>query len=441
MRERPLARRDERTKLRELAVLFLRLGTTAFGGPAAHIAMMEDEVVRRRGWLTHERFLDLLGATNLIPGPNSTEMAIHIGWERRRLPGLVVAGVSFIVPAALITAALGWVYVRYGAVPAAGAVLHGVKPVMLAIVAQAIYKLVPKAARTPKLRVLGVLALVLTAAGLHELAVLFGAGLLSAATAPRAKTPAKQADLGPSPRSDETPTKQADPDPSSRGGEAPTKHAERDKPAPSKQSASRTPSDPGGSAMVLAAGSSVAAAAGAASVTLPALFWFFLKIGSVLFGSGYVLLAFLRTDLVERLHWLTEAQLLDAIAVGQVTPGPVFTTATFIGYVLAGPAGAGVATAGIFVPAFVFVALSGPLVPRMRASRVAGAFLDGVNVASLALMVAVTVQLARAALVDVPTVAIALASAYVLVRHDKVNATWLILGGALVGWAARALAS
>ncbi len=369
----------ERTTLRELAVLFLRQGATTFGGPAAHIAMMHDEVVRRRKWLTEEQFLDLLGATNLIPGPNSTELAIHIGWQRRRWAGLVVAGLAFIVPAMLITGAIGWAYVRFGALPEVGWLLYGVKPVILGVVVQAIWALVPRAARTTWLRALGVGAVALAALGVNELVVLFGAGAVAVAAT----------------------------------GKAPTAR-------------SLVPILP------------AVAGAAATGVTLPSLFFVFLKTGSVLFGSGYVLLAFLRADLVERLRWLTEAQLIDAVAVGQVTPGPVFTTATFIGYVLAGPAGALVATVGIFLPAFVFVALSGPLVPRLRASPVAAAFLDGVNVASLALMAVVTAQLARAALVDVATVILALVSAVVLVRF-KPNATWLLLAGAVGGWLLRAL--
>lgn len=374
---------EAKTTLRELALLFLRLGATAFGGPAAHIAMMQHEVVRRRRWLSEERFLDLLGATNLIPGPNSTEMAIHIGWERRRWSGLVVAGVAFILPAMLITGVLGWVYVRFGSVPAAVWLLYGVKPVILGVVLQAIWGLTPTAARTTRLRVLAALAAILALFGVNELVVLFGSGAAAVIAA--------------------------------RLGSPPT-------PGSRNKVCQLAPVIP-----------VAAAAAGASAVTLPGLFWIFFKIGSVLFGSGYVLLAFLRTDLVERLGWLTEAQLIDAVAVGQVTPGPVFTTATFIGYMLAGPSGALIATAGIFLPAFIFVALSGPLVPRLRASPGAGAFLDGVNVASLALMAVVTLQLGRAALIDVPAVALAAVAAVLLVRLE-LNATWLVLGGAVCGW-------
>lgn len=371
------------TTLRELALLFLRLGATGFGGPAAHIAMMQDEVVRRRRWLNEERFLDLLGATNLIPGPNSTEMAIHIGWERRRWAGLLVAGVAFIVPAMMMTGALGWVYVRFGSVPTVSWLLYGVKPVILGVILQAIWGLAPKAARTTTLRALAAVAGALAFVGVNELAVLFGAGALAVLI--------------------------------------------------SRMSHPSEPLSPRSLRQLVPVLPMAASAAGVSAVTLPSLFGIFFKIGSVLFGSGYVLLAFLRADLVQRLGWLTEEQLIDAIAVGQVTPGPVFTTATFIGYILAGSSGALVATAGIFFPAFIFVALSGPLVPKLRASPVAGAFLDGVNVASLALMTVVTIQLAHAALVDVATIVMAVVAAVLLVRFE-LNATWLVLGGAASGW-------
>jgi len=367
-----------RTSLAELAVLFFRLGATAFGGPAAHVAMMRDEVVHRRGWLTEDRFLDLLGATNLIPGPNSTELAIHIGWARRRWAGLIVAGVTFIVPAMLMTGALGWAYVRFGRLPQTAWLLWGVKPVILAVVVQALWKLAPAAARTWFLRGLGVVALTASAWGIHELAVLLGAGVVALLV-------------------------------------------QRSRRRETIRLSQFVPAVP-----------VIAGAAAIAPVTLSGLFGVFLKIGAVLFGSGYVLLAFLRAELVQRLHWLTEGQLIDAIAAGQVTPGPVFTTATFVGYLLAGPGGALVSTAGIFLPAFVFVAASGPLVPRLRASPAAGALLDGVNVASLALMAVVTAQLGRAALVDVPTVLLACAAAVALLRF-KVNSTWLVLAGAAVG--------
>jgi len=368
----------ERTRLSELAGLFLRLGLTAFGGPAAHVAMMRDEVVRRRQWLTEQQFLDLLSAANLIPGPNSTELAIHVGWARRRWAGLLVAGLSFIVPAMLMTGALGWAYVRFGRLPEAAWLLWGVKPVIVAVVAQAIWKLTPVAAPTWPLRAVGAVAAVAAALGLDEVVILFAAGVLVAGVRTGA----------------------------TRGSGAVRQLVP---------------------ALPLAAG-----AAASQAVSLSGLFGVFVKIGSVLFGSGYVLLAFLRADLVHRLHWLSEGQIIDAVAAGQITPGPVFTTATFIGYVLAGPSGALVATAGIFLPAFVFVAASGPLVPRLRGSRLAAGFLDGVNVASLALMAVVAVQLGRAAVVDLPTALLGLAAAILLLRF-QLNSTWLVLGGATAG--------
>ncbi len=358
--------------LPELALLFLRLGTTAFGGPAAHISMLEDEVVHRRAWMTREEFLDLLGATNLIPGPNSTELAIHIGYRRAGWAGLVVAGVCFILPAALIVYALAWAYVRYGKLPEVTSVLYGVKPVIIAIVVQALWRLAATALKTWPLRIAAIAAVAVSLAGVNELAVFFGTGLLIALLQLR-----------------------------------------------------RT------NFMLLAP---IGAAAAAPAVGLLPLFLFFLKVGSVLFGSGYVLIAFLRADLVERWHWLTESQLLDAVAAGQITPGPVFTTATFIGYVVARGPGAVVATLGIFLPAFVFVAISGPLVPKLRQSKFASAFLDGVNAAAVALMVVVTWQLGRTAIVDVPTALLAIASAIVLLRF-RINSAWLVIASAIVGFA------
>jgi chromate transporter len=381
----------------ELALLFLRLGATAFGGPAAHIALMEHELVRRRAWLTHEEFLDLVGATNLIPGPNSTELAIHIGYRRAGLPGLVVAGACFIVPAALLTAACAWAYVRWGTLPEVAFILYGVKPVIIAVVVQALVRLARTALRTWAIAALAALAAAAVALGVHELLVLLAAGLVCAALRrpPRAAPPAPPA--APPPAA------------------APLLFP----------------------ALATATTATATATAAAASITLGGIFLVFLKIGSVLFGSGYVLLAFLRADLVERLGWLGEAQLLDAVAVGQITPGPVFSTATFIGYLLDGGAGAAVATVGIFLPAFVFVALSGPLVPRLRRSRVAGGFLDGVNAASLALMAVVAAQLGHAALVDVPTLLLA-AVATGLLLETTLSSVWLVLGGALAGWALHA---
>ena len=365
--------------LRELVGLFLRLGVTAFGGPAAHIAMMRDEVVERRRWLTDADFLDLLAATHLIPGPNSTEMAIHLGYKRGGAPGLLAAGACFILPATLIVGALAWTYVRFGDAPQLGWVMYGVGPVIIAIVGQALWKLGTAAVKDPLTLVLGVAAAGLALRGWNELGLLALGGLVMAGA--RFGRPGIAALAG----------------------------------------------------ALLSGAAALAAGTGAAvPVTLTRLSLFFLKVGSVLFGSGYVLLAFLRADLVDRWGWLSDAQLIDAVTIGQVTPGPVFTTATFIGYVLHGWGGALLATLGIFAPGFLFVAVSQPLIPRLRASAVTSAVLDGVVVASLGLMAAVTWNLLRSTIVDPATLAIAAAGA-VLLFTTRLNSTWLVLAGGVAG--------
>jgi chromate transporter len=375
-----------RAKPSELALVFLRLGFTAFGGPAAHIAIMENEFVQRRRWLSSERFLDLLGAANLIPGPSSTELAIFIGYEQAGWLGLMIGGVCFLLPAALMATVLAWAYVRFGAIPQVAGILYGIKPVVIAVVAQALWGLAPKAVKKSFwLVALGFLACVAFALDARPLLVLLGGGVASSFASRLANKKDAANSLAPS----------------ILGGLA-----------------------AGGASLV-------------APVSLVTLFLTFLKVGAVVFGSGYVLLAFLQADLVDRLHWLTEAQLLDAVAVGQVTPGPVFTTATFIGYVIARGWGAVLATVGIFLPGFVLVALTRPLVVRVRRSPSASAFLDGINVSALALMAVVTVQLARSALVDAPAILLAVASLVALIRF-KVNTTWLVAGGALIGAAFKA---
>ncbi|HMA09756.1 MAG TPA: chromate efflux transporter [Ramlibacter sp.] len=370
-------------ELKEVAGLFLKLGFTAVGGPAAHTGMMHAEVVQRRRWLTDQEFLDLLGATNLIPGPNSTEMAIHIGYLRAGWAGLLAGGLCFLTPAMLIVLGLAWAYVKFGSMPQAEHLLYGIKPVVIAIIVQAMWNLGRRAARTVFLAAAGLTILGLyLALHVHELALLFGGGLVimllenlrrlrsvhvsRALVAPLLKLPA------------------------------------------------------------------LAGVSAAAAFSLPVLFLTFLKIGAILYGSGYVLLAFLRADFVERLGWLTDRQLLDAIAVGQVTPGPLFTSATFIGYLLGGVPGGLLATLGIFLPSFVFVAVSNPLIPKLRGSVWAASFLDGVNIASLALMAAVTLQLGQSSLTDWPSVLFALAALALLLRF-RLNSTWLIAGGALAG--------
>jgi chromate transporter len=377
------------TSLGELATVFLRLGLTAFGGPAAHIAMMRQEFVARRRWLTEEQFLDLLGASNLVPGPSSTELAIHIGFRQAGVMGLLLAGSCFILPAFLLVMAIAWAYVRFGHLPQVAGVLYGMKPVVIAIILQALWNLGRTAVKNRFLAGVGVLATVVAFLNISPLAVLFGAG--SVVAGGRWLSDRRKESLAPLLALMAT-------------------------------------------VGALAVGPTLIAryTGAAGTLGLGALLLVFLKLGSVVYGSGYVLLAFLRAELVTHRGWLTTAQLLDAVAVGQVTPGPVFTTATFIGYVLAGPKGAAVATFGIFLPAFAFVALSGPLVSRIRKSVLSGAFLDGVNVAALALMAVVSWQLGQDALRDAVTISIALVSAALLLRY-RINSVWLILGGALIG--------
>lgn len=378
------AEASRRGSLVEVAGLFLKLGVTAFGGPAAHIAMMRDEVVRRRKWVTDQEFLDLLGATNLIPGPNSTEMAIHLGYVRAGWRGLIAGGSLFILPAMLMVLALAWAYVTYGSTPQAVWLLYGIKPVIIAVVLQAIWGLLRTAMKGPLLAAVGLVVVGLYMVGFNEIALMFGAGIFVMLV----------------------------------------------------ENARRWRAWSGASALALLPMSGLTASAATAAVPFSQglLFLTFLKIGAVLYGSGYVLLAFLRNDFVERLGWLTNQQLLDAVAVGQFTPGPVFTTATFIGYVVGGVPGALLATLGIFLPSFVFVAAVNPVVPRLRRSPWMSGLLDGVNVAALGLMAAVTWELGRSAIIDPLTAILALAAAVLLIRL-KVNSAWLVLGGGLVGLA------
>lgn len=380
---------EKRGSVAEVARLALRLGFTAFGGPAAHIAMLHDEVVTRRKWISEQRFLDMLGATNLIPGPNSTEMVIHVGHIRAGYAGLIAAGVGFIFPAAAIVLALAWLYVNYGTTPTAEWLLYGIKPVIIAIVLQALWGLGRKAVKGSFLGIVGGVVFVLYLVGFDELLLLFAAGLLVAMI---------------------------------QYGRH--RFAQGD--------------DDVNTILPWLGAVSVAPLAQAVPVSLGGLFLVFLKVGALLYGSGYVLLAFLRNDLVVNLGWLTDQQLLDAIAIGQFTPGPVFTTATFVGFVVAGWPGAIVATVGIFLPSFLFVAAISPLIPRLRSSALVASLLDGVNVAALGLMAAVTWQLGQSAIVDWLTALLAIVAAVLLFRY-KLNSAWLVLGGALIALAYRFL--
>jgi chromate transporter len=377
--------------IREVAALFLKLGWIAFGGPAAHIALMRQEVVARRKWMTEQQFLDLLGASNLIPGPTSTELAIYLGYARAGRVGLVLAGGLFILPAMLLVLAFAWAYVRYGSLPQVAALLYGIKPVIIAVIVQAIYGLLRTAVKTWRLGLVVVLAMALYFLGLNPLVPLFGLAVLVMVIENRSRLPLRRRVL----------------------------------PGRALLLVPAVPVDPGAVAPAAAGGFSLAT-----------LFLTFLKIGATLYGSGYVLLAFLRDDFVRRLGWLTDRQLLDAVAVGQFTPGPVFTTATFIGYLTGRWTGAIVATAGIFLPSFVFVAVVYPLVPRLRASPWTAAFLDGANAAALGLMAAVAWQLGVTSVVDLVTLTLAVAAAVLLIRY-RVNSAWLVLGGAAAGLLAK----
>jgi chromate transporter len=366
-------------RLAEVAALFLKLGITGFGGPAAHIAMMHNEVVKRRKWMDDQQFLDMLGATNLIPGPNSTEMTIHIGYLRAGWLGLITGGACFILPSMSIVMALAWAYVKFGSTPAANWLLYGIKPAMISIIVMALWDLGRKAVKGSLTIAVGLAVFILYFLRVNEIGLLFAGGLIVMLGTNLQRL--KQANL---------------------------------------------------KSVFLPLSALGVPALLAAPFSLPVLFLTFLKIGSVLYGSGYVLLAFMRADFVTRLGWLTDRQLIDAIAIGQVTPGPVFTTATFVGYILGGVPGALLATLGIFLPAFIFVAISNPLIPKIRNSTWISGLLDGVNIASLGLMGAVTVDLGRASLVDPITILVALISFVLLIRF-KVNSTWLVVGGAIVG--------
>ncbi|MFC4590111.1 chromate efflux transporter [Sphaerisporangium corydalis] len=371
--------------VREVALLFLKLGTIAFGGPAAHTAMMRDELVRRRGWVSDERFVDLMGTTNLIPGPNSTELAINLGFDRARWRGLLAAGVCFILPAALIVTALAWAYVTYGTTPAVAGILYGIVPAVIAIIAHALLGLLRVVIKNGWCALLAAAALAAYLLGVNELLVMaVGALVTAAAHAYRRHRQSMHGMLALPLLGLGSPGLPVFPDPT--GGQ------------------------------------------------LAQLFLTMLKIGSVLYGSGYVLLAFLRGDFVERLGWITGQQLIDAVSIGQVTPGPVFTTATFIGYLIAGPVGAFLATVAIFLPSFVFVGLLTKLTDKLRSSAWTSALLDGLNVAALALMAGVSLQLGRSAIVDPLTAVIALAT-LALLWKTKLNNAWYIATGAAIGLA------
>jgi chromate transporter len=381
MKERTIQNQSRGT-LGEIAKEFLRLGFVAFGGPAAHLAMMEERYVRRRSWVTRERFLDLLGAASLLPGPSSTEVAIYLGEIRGGFAGLIVAGACFILPAAVLVMVLAWAYLKYGSLPQLAGLLWGIKPIVVALIAQAVWNLGRTALKTVGLRVLAGATLALAVWGASPLLVLMGAGALWVLI---------------------------------RAGKERTR-------------------DQAAIAGLLGTGT----AGTTLALGLLPVFLYFLKVGAVVVGSGYVLLAILRADLVVNRHWLSDAQLLDALAVSQATPGPFFTVATFIGYLLGGWKGAVLSTVGMFFPAFVYVSMTARFLPKLRKSPVASVFLDGVNAATVALMVLVGWQFARAAIVNVSTMALLVVSGVLVLRY-KVNSAWLVTAGAIAGIILRAL--
>ncbi|PZU94745.1 MAG: chromate transporter [Pseudanabaena sp.] len=378
---------SSKPQLWELALVFANLGAIAFGGPAAHIAQIEQEVVQRRRWMSREKLLDLLGITSLIPGPNSTELTIHIGLEQRGWQGAIVAGTCFIVPAMILVWGLAIVYVEYQTVPSVGWLLYGVKPVIIAIITQAIWKLGKSALKNPITWVAGVLVLALYFLGINEIALMLGAGIVVSLV---------------------------------------------------HNLISKTSQTLPSILIPLSLFPSTLPIGGITIEAIPktwtAVFLSFLKIGSVLYGSGYVLLAFMQQEFVERTHWLTSQQLLDAIAIGQFTPGPVFTTATFVGYLVAGNMGAIAGTIGIFLPAFILVPLVNPFVTQLRKSPWTSGFLDGVNAASIGLMASVAWELGQTALIDIWTIVISAISLGILLKFPKTNSAWLVMSGAAIGY-------
>lgn len=370
---------DRKSRLKEVALVFLKLGFISFGGPAAHTAMMEEEVVNRRKWMDRQHFLDLLGATNLIPGPNSTEMTMHCGHEQAGIAGLIIAGLSFILPATIITGIFAWLYVNYGQLPEVSPYIYGIKPAVLAIIVSAILSLGKKAVKGIETGILGGIVLLACIAGLNEIAAMLSAGI--AGTIYFYLKNNRQGKLG--------------------------------------------------SFLPLLAIPAISVSV--SGISAMGLFWVFLKVGAVLYGSGYVLFAYLDAELVTR-GWLSTEQLIDAVAVGQFTPGPILSTATFIGYILAGTNGALLATAGVFLPSFIFVLILNPVIPKLRRSQLMSWFLDSVNVASVAVMASVLFVMSRDTLTNWRSSVIAVAAILIVSRFKKLSPVLLVISGALAGY-------
>ena len=358
------------SKLKEIALLFFKLGAISFGGPAAHIAMMEDEIVKKRKWITREHFLDLIGATNLIPGPNSTEMTMHCGYERAGWKGLITAGICFIFPAVLITALFAWFYEQYGQLPNVKPFLYGIKPAVISIIIMAAYKLGKKALKSFEIGILGIVTLIVCLFGMNEILALFSCGIM-------------------------------------------------------------------GTLLRLIKNrnftNSFLLIPGFKSIGSFKIFMTFLKIGSILYGSGYVLFAFLDAELVAN-GWLSRNELMDAVAIGQFTPGPVLSTATFIGWQINGFYGAIAATIGIFIPSFIFVAILNPLIPKMRKSKLIGSFLDAVNIAAVAIIAAVSIEMGKGIVTDWKMILIGIFSLTIVFVFKKINSAYIVIGGGLMGY-------
>ena len=368
---------QKRKDLIEVAKVFFKLGCIGFGGPAVHIAMMEEELVRKRNWLSHEHFLDLIGATNLIPGPNSTEMTMHCGHERAGCKGLIVAGICFILPAVIITAFFAYVYQQYGKLPQVEPFIYGIKPAIIAVIISLMISLGRKALKSIELGIIGVVSAVLALYGINEIYLLFGAGLIGVLIHLARTRKEKLQSLFP---------------------------------------------------FVL-----LQISTSSSNTFNWKIFWIFLKVGSILYGSGYVLFAFLNTELVNT-GMLNKQELIDAIAVGQFTPGPVFSSATFIGWQMAGMPGAIAATVGIFLPSFVFVTFLSPLIPKLRRSTTMSAFLDTVNIVSVAIILAVCVEMGKVSITDWKSILIAIVGFIVAMRFKKINSAFIVFGGAVFGY-------
>jgi len=370
--------------LKEIGLLFFKLGLIAFGGPAAHIAMMEEEIVSKKKWMNRQHFLDLIGVTNLIPGPNSTEMAIHCGYYKAGIPGLITAGLAFILPAVLITGVLAYLYVNFGTLPELQPFLYGIKPAVIVIILNAVYKLSIKAFKGWKLIFIGISVAVINFLGMNEIYSILLGGIFGALFILLSERKKKLNSVLP--------------------------------------------------IEIFFIISFFIQAIEKNELSLTKIFLIFLKIGAVLFGSGYVLVAYLDGEIVQGLQWLSRQELLDAIAIGQITPGPVLSTATFIGYQLSGISGALIATAGIFLPSFIFVLIVNPIVPKLRNSKIFSVFLDAVNVSAIAVMFIVGIKLGAEVLIDWRSWLIALLSAAAFFKIKRINSAYIVLSGAITGW-------